>query len=1134
MDRLKTVTGPPPNWPYTAGPTSETYEYDRVLGASGITNLNGAPVPGRGLITKTTHADAKFQRFAYDAYGNKGWEDNEVRSATSYTYDNYNRLLTVIRPLNGITNYTYNPTNGGGSPLSHTTNNPDTVVVWTSDQTSIVTTNKYDENFRKTSSTTANATTWFHYDNVGHQDYVTDPRGSQSGDPEYTTFTDFDARNRKWRIREPLGRTTQFFYDDKLNVTRILRPDQTTETKAYDGMNRLKSDTVPKETGVNILTQFQYYPWNVHSAGLLQKVTDGEMHTTTFEYDPSGSKTKMTYQDSSYQTWAYDDAHNLKIRTTIGRETQNFSYDNRNRKVGEWWDGFPADAEWRVFGYDDANHLTLATNGLGNYWSNIIADVRRSYDAAGNLTQDQQKIYVNGVPVTKNVNYPTHDDAGKLLRMYVDGAAPAYDYTFSYDTMGRFEKIYVTNSIQMFQYYYDPASNEKQRNNLFTGVSQIYPRDSLNRLQYLDLQKPGATFAHEGYGYDAASRLGSVTREDNKQDQFTYYNDGELKVVTYGASPTATPRPSPTPPGPVAPPTFSPDGAFYVACANTYIFNVLISTTTTGARIRWTTDGTNWTDVDNNQIVNFSVAANQTKTLQAYAYVGGNSSAIHRADYSFERECAQQPLIGAPPVYPLDNTEASLMTPTLSTTTYTLDNAGNRRSVNGQSYSPNVINQYTSAAGYPVTNGSEHEISDYYGFHYVYMRDQELIKVTVPGLTYDLAYDALGRCVRRTFNNSITTYYIYDGDKPILEYNANNALVGFNLYGKGVDEIVERGAYGTDNQWHWYFLNQDHEGSVTHLTDADGNVIERYRYDVFGAPLFYNGSGTQIWASAYGNRFLFTGREYGGAWMYEYRARMYHSGLGRFMSEDPKLFDAGDYNLFRYCHNDPIDFTDPMGTQGEVTGLLQSGTHDRLWDMTKWFDSSNTIQGNFQVWTALQQQLGIRSGVTPDNYGAPATPFKMTSRNISVDYDGSPSAYGGPGHTGVETLANAAPGDNTIAYRNGKPVVENGNYVSKTSFHRGDQTIQRNNINGSIYPYAALGSRQTYGARLGDIVYARNHLNGKGVWMVYGDYRGRRNTGLEFSPAALNGLGIRFRGNDVQSAPVTLFVYPGSASGTFP
>jgi hypothetical protein len=41
------------------------------------------------------------------------------------------------------------------------------------------------------------------------------------------------------------------------------------------------------------------------------------------------------------------------------------------------------------------------------------------------------------------------------------------------------------------------------------------------------------------------------------------------------------------------------------------------------------------------------------------------------------------------------------------------------------------------------------------------------------------------------------------------------------------------------------------------------------------------------------------------------------------MSEDPKLFDAGlpavasaqagDYNLYRYCHNDPLDMTDPMG-----------------------------------------------------------------------------------------------------------------------------------------------------------------------------------------------------------------------------
>jgi RHS repeat-associated protein len=171
--------------------------------------------------------------------------------------------------------------------------------------------------------------------------------------------------------------------------------------------------------------------------------------------------------------------------------------------------------------------------------------------------------------------------------------------------------------------------------------------------------------------------------------------------------------------------------------------------------------------------------------------------------------------------------------------------------------------------------------------------------------------------VKRTLNG-VTTYYVYDGEKPILEYSSTGGLAGWNVYGKGIDEILQRIAYGN------YFFQQDREGSVTHLTDPSGNVIEKYRYDAFGAPTFYNGSGTQISSTAYNNRFLFTGREYAATYystyvptfkFYEYRARAYHPGLGRFMSEDPKLFEPGDYNLFRYCHNDPIDMTDPMGLE---------------------------------------------------------------------------------------------------------------------------------------------------------------------------------------------------------------------------
>jgi hypothetical protein len=39
------------------------------------------------------------------------------------------------------------------------------------------------------------------------------------------------------------------------------------------------------------------------------------------------------------------------------------------------------------------------------------------------------------------------------------------------------------------------------------------------------------------------------------------------------------------------------------------------------------------------------------------------------------------------------------------------------------------------------------------------------------------------------------------------------------------------------------------------------------------------------------------------------------------MSEGHILADSGDYNFFRYCHNDPVDFTDPMGLETNNAGL---------------------------------------------------------------------------------------------------------------------------------------------------------------------------------------------------------------------
>ena len=916
-DRVQTMTLPAN---VNGLQASETYEYDK--------NPSGGPVPGRGLVTKITHNDNNhtYQSFGYDAYGNKLWEENELRKRTSYTYDEYNRVLTVTNPLGKVTRYTYNPTNTTGSPYKHTTNNPDTVTT----PANIVTTNVYDQNFRKTSISVGSSTTTFGYDNVGNPTSVTDPLN-------HATTTTYDARNRKQTVTDALNHTTAFGYDGASNVTRITRPDGFFETKAYDAMNRLTAHTVPKSATESLTTTFGYLP-----SGKLFWVKDpkqqGTNLATFFEYNESDQMTRMYYPGlTETQSWAYDDAHNLASRTTVHGETQSFTYDIRNRKVGMTWNNNDDSA---TYGYDDVGRLTGAANPNST--------VTRQYDDAGRLTLDQQN--VNGLG-TVPVNYG-YDDDGKENHLSVPGANPSYDYTYGYDAMGRFETIRPAGGAVAFQYYYDAASNETQRHNYLSSpqLDQFYNRDALNRIWRLDVKKGTNLLAREDYGYDVMNRLISVTREDNKQDQFGYYRDGELNWVLYGTSPTPTPSPPPSPtPSPGGTPTPTPPGgtptptppggqvvepSFAPGGGNIYpdyYVTVTISTTTTGAQIRYTLDGgAHWTTIANGGSVTFQPSGG--KTLTAIGFKSGmTDSNPHSEDYY--RDSGQGP--GDPTKkettvddllsLPEGMDPESLQTADRSVYYY-YDKAGNRTTVNDSingntNYTPNDFNQYTSVTGSAIANGPEHEIASYGNTNYTYLNDEHLIEVTSTTQStgnndYQLRYDALGRCVKRTVNGVIK-YYIYDGEKAILEYRPGGGLLGRNVYGKGIDEILMRTDYSFSPALTFYY-QQDHEGSVTYLTSTGGNVLERYRYDAYGAPTIYppSPSATPIPVSNYSNRFMFTGREYSNMFgFYEYRARAYHAGLGRFMSEDPKLFDAGDYNLFRYCHNDPIDFADPMGLE---------------------------------------------------------------------------------------------------------------------------------------------------------------------------------------------------------------------------
>ncbi len=122
----------------------------------------------------------------------------------------------------------------------------------------------------------------------------------------------------------------------------------------------------------------------------------------------------------------------------------------------------------------------------------------------------------------------------------------------------------------------------------------------------------------------------------------------------------------------------------------------------------------------------------------------------------------------------------------------------------------------------------------------------------------------------------------------------------------------------------------DKLGSVRDIQSDAGAVVNTTTLKAFGAVA----SETNPLVA---DRFKFTGREYEPeSGLYYYRARYYDPVLGRFLSEDPITFEAGDANLYRYVGNSPGNGRDPGGrnTIGEkalitayVSGGILGGYH---------------------------------------------------------------------------------------------------------------------------------------------------------------------------------------------------------------
>lgn len=216
-------------------------------------------------------------------------------------------------------------------------------------------------------------------------------------------------------------------------------------------------------------------------------------------------------------------------------------------------------------------------------------------------------------------------------------------------------------------------------------------------------------------------------------------------------------------------------------------------------------------------------------------------------------------------------------------TAYELDRIGNRTKVTGAAscsggyfmdgLSPGPLdfqmNQYTTT---PCDSRSYDENGNLIGrnaavgssLSYTYDYAGRLVSVSdskSPVATY--AYNALGQRISKTVFDSgglppVTTQFIYDGDNLIEERVSGVVAATFVLDGSRShdDEVIQ-----TQRNGQVYFYHTDDQGNVLALTNAKGEVAERYDYDDYGAVTFLTSDGvpTSSKSSAVGNEYCWGG-----------------------------------------------------------------------------------------------------------------------------------------------------------------------------------------------------------------------------------------------------------------------------------
>jgi len=737
---------------------------------------------------------------------------------------------------------------------------------------------------------------------------VTDPRG-------YITVYQVDRFGAITRIDDPAGRTTTYLRDSNSNVVRDSAPSGHIVRRTWSGSNI----TQWRDSTTGRTINYTYEPtwneliqisgdadsvWNYWSHGHMDSTISGTRaltslrRLTSFTYDalgrlrtstdPLGHVDSVYYDGTSWRNvdstrsggrriaYTYDSYGRLGTTKTPRGDVTSVQYDPLNRRTSM----VGPNADTTIFTYDslflrqvrDAIGQTyqFSHNGLGWLTSQTDPAGRQNqyqYDLNGNLRQQtNRRNQVVALGPYDALNRPTSVTADQKTT------------TFAYDGRDAFTAVSNAESVDTLKF--DPLGRVVSQIDVRGGtryelVATHTVRDVRDTLR---LASPWAdTIA---YRYNASLALDTLRDIAGGVTTLVYDQHllDSLLVLPTGLTITRQ-WPLTHLPAQVS---YS-DGTLNASIGAKYLYDSL-----------------------GHVAYDYRVSSTNGIADSARKYA---SDALGRltsfADLSsFSGTCSYGPL----------GWSCSSAAVQDRLVTYSYDKVGNRKVVAGDTIAPGdrEVRFNGDSLIYDADGNLTNRIRGGTTFQQLYWGSLgELDSVWTSGVgTVSFGYDGGGRRVRKTFG-STTTRYLYDGHDLFAEVDPSTPttpLAEYTYY-PGIDQPHSvRRRMRSDSV---FYYAQDFPGSILGLVNGSNVIVNRYRYEPFGADAqgFPQGSVP--------NSLKFAARQFDTETGFYYmRARYYDPQLGRFISEDP-IGLAGGINPYTYVGDGPVNAVDPTGQDCE-------------------------------------------------------------------------------------------------------------------------------------------------------------------------------------------------------------------------